>query len=147
MTPENAESRRVTGVVLLRADGAALLQHRDDKPGISAPGQWVFPGGHCGEGEPCRDCARREFHEETGYDCRDLEYVTKLSYVCPDIGGEFAVTFWRSRYDGTSPVHCFEGQEVRFLSQAEAARQHTPSYLFDVWNLALAEENSALRRE
>jgi 8-oxo-dGTP pyrophosphatase MutT (NUDIX family) len=37
---------QVCGVVLLREDGAALLQHRDDIPGIADPGLWVFPGGH-----------------------------------------------------------------------------------------------------
>jgi hypothetical protein len=38
----------VCGVVLLRADGAALLQLRDDKPEIRDPGIWVFPGGASG---------------------------------------------------------------------------------------------------
>ena len=33
----------VAAVFLLRDDGAVLLQHRDDKPDISHPGQWVPP--------------------------------------------------------------------------------------------------------
>src|SRR5439155_24976223 len=39
--------RTVGGVVLLRDDNAALLQLRDNKPGLNAAGLWVFPGGHC----------------------------------------------------------------------------------------------------
>ena len=43
--------RTVAGVVLLRDDNAALLQLRDNKPGLNAAGLWVFPGGHCEPGE------------------------------------------------------------------------------------------------
>ena len=139
MNSPNAEACRVAGVVLLREDRAAFLQLRDDKPGISAPGQWVFPGGHCDPRESCRDCARREFREETGYDCRDLEQVAEFCHVCPDTGANLSLSFWRSRYDGASPLQCFEGQEMRFMSLAEASLQRTPSYLIEVWNLALAE--------
>ena len=70
---------RIGGVVLLRNDGAVLLQLRDNKPTITAAGLWVFPGGHCEDGEACRDCARREFREETGYDCPDLKPLTEFS--------------------------------------------------------------------
>jgi len=147
MNPPTTELRPVAGVVLLRDDNAALLQLRDDKPDIPAPGQWVFPGGHCDSGESRHDCARREFREETGYDCPDLKPLTEFSYVCPDTGAHLSLSFWKSRYDGTSPLQCFEGQEVRFMSLAEAARHHIPSYLLEVWNRALAEENSALRRD
>jgi len=43
--------RTVGGVVLLRDDNSALLQLRDNKPGLNAAGLWVFPGGHCEPGE------------------------------------------------------------------------------------------------
>ena len=35
----------VAGIVLLRDDGAALLQLRDDEPSIQDPGIWAVPGG------------------------------------------------------------------------------------------------------
>lgn len=147
MNPPDSELHPVAGVVLLREDQAALLQLRDDKPGIPAPGQWVFPGGHCDPGESRCECARREFREETGYDCGDLEPLTEFSYVCPDTGSHLSLSFWKGKYDGTSPLHCYEGQEVRFMTIAEASQQPTPPYLARVWNLALAGENSTLRRE
>src|SRR5262245_35654717 len=68
----------VAAVVLLRDDGAALMQHRDDKPGLRHAGMWVPPGGHCEPGESARVCARREFLEETGYRCGGLHWLTTL---------------------------------------------------------------------
>jgi 8-oxo-dGTP diphosphatase len=130
---------RIGGVVLLRDDGAVLLQLRDNKPTITAAGLWVFPGGHCEDGEACRDCARREFREETGYDCADLKPLTEFHYIAPETGRKHLMSFWRARYDGVSPVHCFEGQEVRFIPRAEIAAKPTPEYLMAVWDLALAE--------
>jgi 8-oxo-dGTP pyrophosphatase MutT (NUDIX family) len=64
---------QVCGVVLLREDGAALLQYRDDIPGIVDPGLWVFPGSHREDNETSEQAARREFLEETRYQCRDLQ--------------------------------------------------------------------------
>lgn len=130
---------RIGGVVLLRDDGAVLLQLRDNKPTITAAGLWVFPGGHCEDGEVCRDCARREFREETGYDCADLKPLAEFHYIAPETGRKHWMSFWRARYDGVSPVHCFEGQEVRFIPRAEIAAKPTPEYLMAVWDLALAE--------
>ena len=48
----NDETSPVCGVVLLREDGAALLQLRDDRPDIQDPGIWVFPGGRRGRQSP-----------------------------------------------------------------------------------------------
>ncbi|PIE12885.1 MAG: 7,8-dihydro-8-oxoguanine-triphosphatase [Rhodobacterales bacterium] len=53
--------------VLVRdAQGRALMQLRDDIPGIAAPGQWSLFGGGVEPGEDLLDGALREFHEETG---------------------------------------------------------------------------------
>jgi 8-oxo-dGTP pyrophosphatase MutT (NUDIX family) len=130
---------RIGGVVLLRDDGAALLQLRDNIPTITAAGLWVFPGGHCEDGETCRDCARRECREETGYDCPELKPLTEFKYVAPENGRTYWLSFWQARYDGFSPVACFEGQEVRFIPRVEIAAKPTPEYLTAVWDLALAD--------
>ena len=58
---------RVGAVFLLRKDGAALLQLRDEKPGLRHAGKWVPPGGHAEDWEKIEDCASREFYEETNY--------------------------------------------------------------------------------
>lgn len=130
-------SLRVGGVVLLREDGAALMQLRDNKPNLNAAGQWVFPGGHCEEQEGCCDCARREFLEETGYDCAELKLVTEFGYTSPEAGQKYWFSFWWSRYDGYTPVYCYEGQEVRFIRPDEIAVGLMPEFIVPVWELAL----------
>src|SRR5207244_7304545 len=75
--------RTVAGVVLLRDDNSALLQLRDNKPGLNAAGLWVFPGGHCEPGESIEAGARREFREETGYEWGALSgHQPKFGRVC-----------------------------------------------------------------
>ena len=137
-TAANDEIPRIGGVVLLREDGAALLQLRDNIPTITEPGLWVFPGGHCDDGESCHDCARREFREETGYDCPNLRPLTEFKYVAPGNGRTYLLSFWWTRYDGVSPVFCYEGQEVRFIPKGEFDGKPTTEYLITVWELALA---------
>ena len=79
--------KNVCGVVLLRRDGAVLLQLRDDKPEIQDPGIWVFPGGHVEPHETLEEGARREFLEETCYSCSELTRLVgysgdELGYTC-----------------------------------------------------------------
>lgn len=38
--------QRVAGVILLKPNGDALFQLRDDKFGLTHADKWVFPGGH-----------------------------------------------------------------------------------------------------
>jgi 8-oxo-dGTP diphosphatase len=61
----NPPERRVAGIILHR-EGRVLLQHRDDKPGITAPGAWAIFGGHLEPGEEPDNGARREVAEELG---------------------------------------------------------------------------------
>ena len=136
---------RIAGVVLLRADGAALLQHRDDKPGLPARAQWVFPGGHCEPGETCRAGARREFLEETGYDCGPAELLTEFVYVSPDNGRPHWMSYCWADYDGVTEVHCYEGQAVTFVPREQAPRLPAPEYLLAVWDLALARASRSGR--
>ena len=54
-------------LVLARdGEGRVLMQLRDDRPGIAAPGLWCLFGGGVERGEGPRDAALREFAEETG---------------------------------------------------------------------------------
>ena len=127
----------IAGVVLLRNDGAALLQLRDNKPGLSAAGQWVFPGGHCECGETIPDCARREFREETSYDCPDLKLLTSFPYRSPDTGAVFQLNFFWSQYDERQAIHCYEGQEIRFLQRNTIAALPMPDYVPGVSDWAI----------
>lgn len=128
---------RVAAVVLLRADGAALLQLRDDKPGLKHAGQWVPPGGHCEPGESMEDCARREFYEETRYQLgsfhRLLDFV---DYDDPSTRPSSVTVFW-TLYDGTQGFQCLEGQALEFVRRQDAGAYPIPGYLVKVWDRAL----------
>ena len=125
-------SQVVVGVVLLRDDGAALLQHRDDFPGISDPGLWVFPGGHVEIGETPEEGAIREFQEETCYRCQRLTRLTQFAV------GEGTLIFFWAGYDGRQLVDCREGQALEFVSRAQVEHLPRRDYLTRVWDLALA---------
>jgi 8-oxo-dGTP pyrophosphatase MutT (NUDIX family) len=130
-------ARIVAGVVLLRPDGSALLQLRDNKPGINAAGQWVFPGGHCEAGEALEAGARREFQEETGYRCVDLRWLTAICHPSDDLEAVYESTMFMSLYDGIQPVRCYEGQAVEFVRREESSLLPMPEYVLPVWDRAI----------
>jgi 8-oxo-dGTP pyrophosphatase MutT (NUDIX family) len=123
--------RQVVGVVLLRDDGAALLQHRDNIPTISDPGLWVFPGGHLEWGEAPQDAAVREMEEETCYRCHNLRPLTRL----PIEEGEL-LFFWEAD-DTRQRLECREGQALRFVSREQVESMPRQPYLTAVFDLAL----------
>src|SRR5262249_26053495 len=132
-----AASATVCGVVLL--DGAAaLLQLRDEKPGLRDAGLWVFPGGHCESGEEPEAGARREFLEETGYSCDALFRLR--SWRSHELGYDdsFTVFFFWTLYDGKQRVECREGQDLRFVDRRDAPGLPSREYLVTVWDQALA---------
>ena len=122
---------------MLRDDGAALLQHRDDISTISDPGLWVFPGGHVERGETPRECPAREMEEETCYRCHNLRPLIRLA-----IEGGTLLFFWEN-YDGRQPVACREGQGLEFVDRRKVESLPKQSYLTDVFDLALAAQNRA----
>ena len=127
----------VAAVFLLRDDGAVLLQHRDDKPDISHPGQWVPPGGHCEPGESMETCARREFLEETSYRVSDLTLLTEFIDSHAEGFPPLRLAVYWCRYDGVQPLTCHEGQALEFIPRALAAQYPIPRYLVDLWDRAL----------
>lgn len=137
ITAPQTSIRQVVGVVLLRDDGAALLQHRDNISTISDPGLWVFPGGHLKWGETPRDGAAREMEEETCYRCRNLRPLTRLA-----IEGGTLLFFWEN-YDGQQPVACREGQALEFVDRRKVESLPKRPYLPEVFDLALAAQKRA----
>ncbi len=130
-------SGHVAAVVLLRADGAALLQLRDDKPGLKHAAKWVPPGGHCEPGEPMEVCAKREFAEETDYQLDDLHHL--LDFVDDEheaLEPSYVTVYW-SVYDGAQPLTCREGQALEFIRRPDAPAYPIPEYLVRVWDRAL----------
>jgi 8-oxo-dGTP pyrophosphatase MutT (NUDIX family) len=137
ITSPQTRIRQVVGVVLLRDDGAALLQHRDNISTISDPGLWVFPGGHLNWGETARDGAAREMEEETCYRCRNLRPLTRLAIE------EGTLLFFWENYDGQQHVACREGQALEFVDRRKLESLPTQPYLTDVFDLALAMQKRA----
>ena len=123
--------------MLLRDDGAALLQHRDDIPTISDPGLWVFPGGHVEQGETLCEGAAREMEEETCYRCDNLRPLIRLEIE------EGTLSFFWENYDGRQRVACREGQGLEFVDRRKVDSLPKQSYLTDVFDLALAAQKRA----
>ena len=128
---------RVGAVMLLRRDGAALLQHRDDKLGLRHACMWVPPGGQAELGESMLDCARRELREETEYDASDLRFLLSCDDTVEGWPAYRLTIFW-CWYDGIQPVICHEGQALAFIERMMAANYAIPAYLLNAWDAALA---------
>ena len=127
---------RVAAIWLLRGDGTALLQHRDDRPGLRHAGMWVPPGGHADSGESMPDCARRELREETEYDASDLRFLVSLDRTYED-GAAFRVTNFWCWYDEVQSFVCHEGQELAFVKRSAAPNYQMPAFLLDIWDAAV----------
>ncbi len=128
----------IAGVVLLRQDGAALLQHRDDKPGLRHAGLWVMPGGHCDPGESLETCACREFLEETTYQCGEVEWLIDFYREAEGEWKAYHLTFYWGVYDGQQSVQCLEGQDLQFIDRDRAADYPIPPEVMEAWDLAIA---------
>jgi|SRR5665213_2318671 len=128
----------VAGIVLLRGDGAALLQLRDDIPTIQDPGIWVVPGGHIEPGESPKEGACREFLEETCYRCANARPLTRFASGSVGYPGDFDLVFFWDLYDGEQKIECREGQALEFVPRLGAEYIPSRDYLTRVWDLALS---------
>ena len=128
---------RVGAVMLLREDGAILMQLRDCKKGLRRAGMWVPPGGHAESNESMESCARREFKEETNYDCSNLEFLMEFEDHVDGWAPYMLTVFW-SNYDGIQHLKCLEGQELKFINREKAGLYDIPKYLLNVWDKAIA---------
>ena len=129
---------RVAAILMMREDGAILMQHRDEKPGLRCAGMWGLPGGHVEHGETALDCAKRELLEETDYDANDLRFLCSINET-DEFCIEIEVTFFWCRYDSTQKVTCREGQALAFLKRSEAKNFRAPVPLWNVWDRGLFE--------
>lgn len=134
--PGSGATDAVAAIVLLRGDGAALLQHRDDKAGLRHAGMWVPPGGHVDAGESMLECARRELREETGYEAGELHFLESFTDVVEGWPPCELTIFW-GRYDGVQTLECREGQALAFVERSRASRYPIPPSLLNAWDAAL----------
>jgi 8-oxo-dGTP pyrophosphatase MutT (NUDIX family) len=133
----------VAAVYLLRDDGAALLQLRDDKPEIPHADTWVPPGGHCRDGEEVEACARREFAEETEVQLGRVGLVTR--FVDDNAKGfdPLDLSVYWAVWDGAQAPVCHEGRALEFVRREDAERYGVPAYLLALWDDALRAARGA----
>jgi 8-oxo-dGTP diphosphatase len=113
---------RVANIMLLREDGALLLQLRDDIPTIASPGHWSIPGGSLEADETAQQAAAREFEEETGYRASPQSYRLFVVELFSDADGRVHEhNCFSIPYDNVQEIRCFEGQEMRWTPRDEAA--------------------------
>ena len=82
-----------------------------------------------------------------GYECVELQPLIEFYYHTPDTQRDFLLSFWWLHYDGVQSVHCYEGQEVRFIARGEVSRYPMLDYLSGVWDLALAAQKRTPKRK
>jgi len=131
------EDSKVAAIFLLRDDGALLLQHRDNKPGLPLAGKWAPPGGHCEADEDMEVCARRELREETDYDCAELNLLGLFLDDNVENYPAYLLTVFWARYDGVQKLQCFEGQAIEFVRREEISNYEIPQYLIGIWDRAI----------
>ena len=136
MSKTTVYSKEVAAVMLFRKDGALLMQHRDDKPGLPYAGQWSIPSGLREPSESPEGCARREMTEETGYQCARLEPLVVMEDR-DDTRADYLLTIFLARYDGKQILKCLEGQALEFITRDEAASYRMPPFILNVWDRTL----------
>ena len=103
-------------VVLLNEFDEILLQHRLDTD------DWGLPGGSLEIGESFEEAAIRETYEESGYICKELEYLTHRSgkdmhliYPNQDEVYIAEVVFLCRKFEGNGKIQEEEVKEQRFF--------------------------------
>ena len=137
------QSSTIAAVFLFRDDGAALLQLRDDKPGLRNAGMWVPPGGGLEENESFIECAYREFFEETTYRCSELHWLASFEDKIEGWPNYQLTIFW-GIYDGQQSFLCQEGQDLKFVLRQKAKGYQVPKNIIRFWDLALDAANLCL---
>lgn len=107
---------------VLRSEGLYVMQHRDDKPGIAAPGMWALFGGRVLDHESPRDAVIREVDEELCVridNCEPVWVVDRYSEFAKAIG---TYSFFQADISSQWGRHrLMEGQAVARFSFDELA--------------------------
>jgi 8-oxo-dGTP diphosphatase len=104
-------------ILLIRADGALILQLRDDKPTITNPGFVSSFGGHIESGEEPLEAAVREINEETslGLAKTDLEFFGKYRKTKEVHGEDWDVYYFIAKNISDKNLKVYEGQGYKIV--------------------------------
>jgi len=102
----------VAQIILVRRDGAIILQHRDDKPGITNPGALSAFGGNVEPGETPLQAAYRELQEETNLvvQLSELEFFGVYAKTRAKHGEDREVHYFITRNVDDTGFKVYEGQ-------------------------------------
>ncbi len=107
-TPEIQSSH----AILLLNDGF-ILQLRDNKPDIAAPGQWSLFGGMIADGEIPLQSIQREIFEELSIQPREFQYLWFIDYIAEFEQERIRSWFFSADVKDVWPQHRLtEGQDV-----------------------------------
>lgn len=101
------------------AEGRALMQLRDTREGIAAPGKWSLFGGGVEPGEALEAAARREFLEETGIALEPADLRPCARFASASLRGGVVHVFVCSRAIRPEEPRLGEGAGFAFLTRAQ----------------------------
>ena len=127
----------ICGVLLLKDTNEVLLQLRDKNNLIDLPNVWVFPGGHKKHRESKKNCAKREFYEETNYKIYKLEYVDTIELL----ENNKIIHYFYEKFDNKQKIICSEGQMLKFFNYKEILNLDTPLYTITILNKLISKLN------
>src|SRR5881396_885748 len=105
---ESCQSLHFSLAILLR-NGRYVLQLRDNKPGIAAPGLWALFGGAVEQNEAPEEAVRREVYEELGLKVETFRHLWTMQHYSD---------FFRQPATYRSEEHTSELQSLRTISYA-----------------------------
>lgn len=109
------------GALVMAQDGAGrvLMQLRDDRPDIAAPGQWGLFGGAVEAQETLAEAAVREFHEETGVWLAEAELAPLVRVPSQARADGVLYVFHTDRVIAPGEVRLGEGAGFAVLTPAQ----------------------------
>ncbi len=102
---------------ILLFDGQYILQLRDNKPEIAAPGQWALFGGMTAEAETPMKSIKREIFEELSIQPKEFQYLWFIDYIAEFEQDWIRSWFFSADVKDVWPQHkLMEGQDVGIFS-------------------------------
>ena len=113
-------------IILVRTDGALILQQRDNKTGITNPGFISTFGGHVEEGDEPLDAAWREIQEETSLRPLKsrLKFFGKYKKTMKEHGEDWSVYYFLLDGVNDKNLKVYEGQGYIVLKNQDEIADH-----------------------